>query len=110
MTSQVTAAQILERLLSHESLRDNLQFSHIQRFFELVQRIWLEIVPPEKERPFWLPPHITNFLASVLNLGTEYIQLMWNAFGDLLEASYHDSFQPSLDDVFRIYARSHAIG
>ncbi|KAJ6560405.1 hypothetical protein B0H19DRAFT_1290213 [Mycena capillaripes] len=60
MSSTVTAVQILERLLAHESLKDNLQFVHIQRFFELGRRIWLEIVPPDKSRPLLLPSNIAE--------------------------------------------------
>ncbi|KAJ7886648.1 hypothetical protein B0H13DRAFT_1889165 [Mycena leptocephala] len=110
MASPTTAAQILERLLSHDSLKNNLQFVHIQRFFELVRRIWLEITPPQQSRPLMLPSHIADFLASVLNLDTALIQLTWNAFADLIEMSYHDSSQPSVDDVFRIHALPYKIG
>ncbi|KAJ7612384.1 hypothetical protein DFH06DRAFT_1345128 [Mycena polygramma] len=110
MTSTTTAVQILGRLLQHDSLRDNLQFFHVQRFFEFTHRIWAEIVPPNEARPVTLPPLVAGFIASVLDLDCSVVQLTWHAFADLAEAS-HLAVQPvSLDDAFRIHARPYKIG
>lgn len=106
----VLAQAILERLLAHESLKNNLHFDQIVRFLDFAHRIWQEITPPDKARPLILPSHVAQLLASILNLDTTLIQLMWSAFGDLAEVSYKAGSPPSLDDEFRIHAHSSKIG
>ncbi|KAJ7126410.1 hypothetical protein C8R43DRAFT_1134993 [Mycena crocata] len=108
--STILAAQILEHLLAHTSLRDNLQFFHIQRFFEFTNRIWPEITPANEPRPVWLPAPIANFLAAVLNLDKDLIQLTWQAFGDLAEIGHKTGPPPSLDDDFQVHGHSYSIG
>ncbi|KAJ6621201.1 hypothetical protein B0H10DRAFT_1945562 [Mycena sp. CBHHK59/15] len=103
------AVQILERLLAHPSLKDNLQFGQIQRFLELTHRIWVEIVPPSKAQPVTLSLNIEGFLSAVLNLEPNIIQLTWHAFGDLAESSYNNPAQPSLDDSFHLHAQEFKI-
>ncbi|KAJ6498215.1 hypothetical protein DFH09DRAFT_1336765 [Mycena vulgaris] len=109
MSSTTLAIQVLERLLSHDSLKQHLQFVHIQRFLELTSRIWPEIVPPGQPQPLSLPPKVAGFLASVLNLDTSVIQLTWHAFSDLAEENHIDPSHTSLDDTFRIHARPYQI-
>ncbi|KAJ7178701.1 hypothetical protein C8R43DRAFT_942315 [Mycena crocata] len=104
------AVQVLERLLSHPSLRDNLQFFHIQRFLELVCRLWQEIVPPEKARPLELPQDIERFLAAVLDLQGNIIQLTWHAFSDLAESMYLGPKPPSIDDNFKEHGHDYSMG
>ncbi|KAJ7681730.1 hypothetical protein B0H17DRAFT_1138164 [Mycena rosella] len=60
----VLAVQILEHLLTHASLKDNIQSGHIQYFIDLTTNLWLEIVPPEKPHPVLLLPTIVDFLSS----------------------------------------------
>jgi hypothetical protein len=105
LASMPIALLMLQRLLAHESLATSLQFVQIQQFFELTNRIWPEIVPPEHPPPASLPPLISDFLAAALKLDTNRVQLIWTAFGDLAEASHNETPQPSLDDVFRIHSR-----
>ncbi|KAJ6476418.1 hypothetical protein C8R45DRAFT_379283 [Mycena sanguinolenta] len=104
------AVQVLERLLAHDSLKENLQFIHIQRLLDFFNRLWPEIVPPQQSRPSSLPLPITNFLASALDLEPSLIHLVWCAFGDLAEASYAAGPPPSLDDLFRIHAHPYKLG
>jgi hypothetical protein len=108
--SKTTAVSLLQRLLQHPSLQKNLQFFHIQRFFELTTRLWLEIVPPNKARPAVLPSPIAAFLASVLDLEPEIIQLIWTAFSDLAQAAYLDSNSASVDDNFKQHGHEHKLG
>ncbi|KAJ7267708.1 hypothetical protein B0H12DRAFT_1068094 [Mycena haematopus] len=106
----VLTQTVLERLLAHKSLNDNLNFAQIVRFFDFTHRTWSEIVPPEKLRPVVLPSHVAQLLAAILNLDMSVVQLMWTAFGDLAEASHNDGPLPSLDDEFRVHAHSSKIG
>ncbi|KAK6968993.1 hypothetical protein R3P38DRAFT_3244176 [Favolaschia claudopus] len=109
MTS-TTAHQVLQGLLAHESLKDNLQFIHVRRFFEITSRVWPEITPAGQARPLILSESIVNFLASMLSLDNEIIQLMWHAFGDLAEQMKDSSeTQSTLDDTFRVHAHENEI-
>jgi hypothetical protein len=110
MPAGILGVQILERLLQHSSLRNNLQFFHIQRFFELARRLWLEIVPPGKARPLVLPSDIINFLSSVLELEPPTVQLTWTAFGDLAEAAYISGEPVSLEDNFKSHGHPYKLG
>ncbi|KAJ7761270.1 hypothetical protein DFH07DRAFT_771595 [Mycena maculata] len=110
MIPDLPAAQILERLLAHESLYHNLRYSDIQRFFELTHRLWPEILGTETSRPLSLPPPVCDLLASVLQLDTSLIQLTWHAFGDIAEAAYNGPPQPSVDDIFRVHGRTQKLG
>jgi hypothetical protein len=110
MSTGILAVQILERLLQHSSLKDNLQFHHIQRFFALTSRLWLEIVPPNKPRPLHLPSDITNFLSFALQLESAVVQLTWTAFGDLAEAAYLNYDENSMDEDFKRHGHQHQIG
>lgn len=96
---------VLEYLLAHLSLKANLrlQFAQLQKFIELTQHLWLEIVPPGGSRLVLLPAHITGFLASVLDLASELVQLCWHAFADLAEAAFLNPNWCSLDDSFRVH-------
>ncbi|KAJ7708801.1 hypothetical protein B0H17DRAFT_1124602 [Mycena rosella] len=108
-TSSRLAFEILERLLAHDSLKQNLQFIHILHFLELTTRIWLEITPPGQPRPILLPPKVGNLLGGILDImETNLIQLTWQAYADLAETMYHNSSW-QLDDVLRIHGRSHEI-
>jgi len=110
--SQELAVLVLERLLvpSHPSLKANLQFAQLQKFIELTQRLWLEIVPPGSSRPVLLPAHITGFLGSVLDLASELVQLCWHAFADLAEMAFLNPNRGSLDDSFRLHAQEYKLG
>lgn len=109
--SQELAVLVLERLLAHPSLKANLQFVQLQKFIQLTQRLWLEIVPPgSSSRPVMLPAHITGFLGSVLDLASELVQLCWHAFADLAEAAFLNPDQCSLDDSFRLHAQEYKLG
>ncbi|KAJ7105049.1 hypothetical protein C8R43DRAFT_906802 [Mycena crocata] len=105
----VSAVEILRRLEQHESLANNLQFRQVQSFLELVQRLWLEIVPPQSSRPLLLPAQIIEFLAAVLRLDLSLIHLLWHAFGDLGE-SFFCAEHPSVDDSFRVHGHEHKLG
>ncbi|KAJ7612433.1 hypothetical protein DFH06DRAFT_1484842 [Mycena polygramma] len=107
----VLARSIVERLVAHKSLLNNLQFAQIVRFFDLTDRIWPEIVPPETSFcPPVLPLPVSHLLASVLSLDLSLIQLMWTAFGYLAQQSHAEDSSPSLDDAFRIHGHSTKIG
>ncbi|KAJ7764575.1 hypothetical protein DFH07DRAFT_770429 [Mycena maculata] len=134
MIPNLPAAQILERLLAHESLYHNLRYSDIQRFFELTYRLWPEIrgvqmgivgdavivpgavgvdvgsVDRPNDWPLSLPAPVCDLLASVLQLDTSLIQLTWHAFGDIAEAAYNGPPQPSVDNIFRIHGRTQKLG
>ncbi|KAJ7126519.1 hypothetical protein C8R43DRAFT_1134848 [Mycena crocata] len=107
--SQPSALEILRRLELHRSLAENLQYKQIQRFLELIQRLWPEIVPPQSLAPVILPQPIVQFLASVLNLEIGLVHLLWHAFGDLGQSFFCDD-QPSINDSFRVHGHEHELG
>ncbi|KAJ7610762.1 hypothetical protein B0H17DRAFT_1153591 [Mycena rosella] len=109
-SSTVLAVQILERLLAHASLKDNIQFGHIPALHRPDHKTWLEIVPPEKPRPVFTPAHFVDFLASVLALDPTVIQLIWHGFSDLAEASYLDPKKLSVDDNFKQHGHANELG
>jgi hypothetical protein len=80
--SSILARSVLEHLLAHPSLLQNLQFHQVQRFLELTCRIWAEVVSPSHPRTLTLPTPVASFLSAVLNLETELIDLTWRAFAD----------------------------
>ncbi|KAJ7792419.1 hypothetical protein B0H14DRAFT_3160262 [Mycena olivaceomarginata] len=110
MSSTELAVQILTRLLSHNSLKDHLQFGQIQRFLELARQLWLEIVPPSTARPIVLPKNIASFMSSVLELKPEIIQLTWHAYSDLAQALFNAPSEPSLDDNFKQHGHAQQLG
>ncbi|KAJ6478621.1 hypothetical protein C8R47DRAFT_639257 [Mycena vitilis] len=110
MSNGLLGLQILERLLQHKSLKENLQFFHIQRFFELAVRLWFEIVPPDRLRPLVLPLPVADFMSAVLELDTDIVQLTWTPFGDLAEATYANGAPDSVDDDFKKHGHGHELG
>ncbi|KAK6997064.1 hypothetical protein R3P38DRAFT_3065783 [Favolaschia claudopus] len=78
----VLAQTILEQILAHTSLKENLQFHEVVRFLDFTRRIWVEVVPPEENPPLELPANVARLLAAVLNLEHATVQLMWVAFRD----------------------------
>jgi hypothetical protein len=106
--SQPTASEVLRRLQGHPSLA-NLEFKKVIRFLDLVQRLWLEIVPPQSSRPAALPSTIVQFLSAVLNLKEELVKLCWIAFGDLGDTYFCDTLG-SVDDDFRVHGHKHNLG
>lgn len=109
MSPQTPALEVLRRLQTYPSLANNLQFSQVQRFLDLVKRLWPEIVPPQCSRPVILPDAITGFLSSVLSLDVTLVHLSWHAFGDLGESFYCD-VPPSIDDDFRLHGQEYKLG
>lgn len=109
MSSPTSAMQVLRRLELHPPLAASLEFDKIQRFLDLVKRLWPEIVQPQCPRPLSLPPHIIGLLSSVLKLEPSIVQLCWLAFGDLGEY-YHEEEHPSIDDEFRLHGMDHKLG
>ncbi|KAJ7143234.1 hypothetical protein C8R46DRAFT_1233011 [Mycena filopes] len=108
--SNTTAIALLQQLLQHPSLQTNLQFYHIQRFFELTTRLWLEIVPPNKARPAILPLPIAAFLSSVLDLDPALIQLTWTTFSDLAQEAILNSNSLLMDDNFKQHGHEYKLG
>jgi hypothetical protein len=108
--SKTTAVSLLPWLLQHPSLQNNLQFFHIQRFFELTTRLWLEIVPPNKAHPAILLLPTAAFIASVLDLEPAIIQLIWTALSDLAYKAYLDLNSSSVDDNFKQHGHKYKLG
>ncbi|KAJ7266509.1 hypothetical protein C8J57DRAFT_1617471 [Mycena rebaudengoi] len=104
------AVPILEHLLAHPRLAETLQFTQVQRFLEFTKRIWAEIVAKDQIVPTILPPHIRDFLVSVLILEPSLVELCWLAFSDLATTFQQDLSPASLDDGFRMHANEHCIG
>lgn len=102
---------VLERLLTHPSLRDNLTWTHVQRFLRFSQRIWPEILGTSTSPPLLLPGNIQSFLGSVLDLEQNLVQLCWTAFNDLVP-SLDDGLGKSThdDDMFRIHGHEFLVG
>ncbi|KAK7014221.1 hypothetical protein R3P38DRAFT_3362437 [Favolaschia claudopus] len=59
----VLAQTILERILAHTSLKENLQFHEVVRFLDFTRRIWVEIVPLEENPPLELPANVAQLFS-----------------------------------------------
>jgi hypothetical protein len=110
MPTTEIAVRVLQRLLGHESLSNNLQFVQLQHFFELTQRLWPEIVSPGQPLPISLPTLVSDFLAAALKLDSSRIQLMWCAFSDLAETVHKTTPPVPLDDTFRTHSCTFSTG
>ena len=64
--SQISGVKILRRLETYPSLAENLKYTQVEQFLQLVRRLWPEIVPSQSSQPIILPTHIIVFLAAVL--------------------------------------------
>lgn len=106
------AREVLERLLAHSSLRDNITWDQLQRFMSMTRRLWTTIVADQKTHtlPERLPIPVCNFLAAIMDLNYDTTQLCWIAFGDMAARMEADGAKLSDDDLFRIHASDHGIG
>lgn len=107
----VSAREILERLLNHASLSDNLTWVQLQSFIRLTKRIWPEIINGRRNNtlPEVLPLNITKFLSSVLQLDHNLVQLCWIAFHDMIE-TLDLEIHVADDDMFRLHGLENKIG
>lgn len=92
---------MLERLVSHPSLRDTLTWPQVQRFLDFSQRILPEIQGSSNSEklPLQLLSHACGFLSVVLELEQSLVQLCWTAFADMLVV-LEDDTALSCDDIF----------
>jgi hypothetical protein len=102
--------QVLERLLTHPSLRDTLTWPQVQRFLDFAHRILPEIQGSFKALPLALPPHVCGFLGVVSGLEESLIQLCWTAFSDMILLLEGEVSAMSDDDLFRVHGHEFAIG
>ncbi|KAF8188198.1 hypothetical protein K438DRAFT_2019347 [Mycena galopus ATCC 62051] len=99
--------EVLPRLYEHPSLIKNLDLAHVHRFLRLAQKVWPEIILKGGVAPIILPPHISAFLAAVLDRPTEIITLLWIAFGDIVAKLVLEPPEMSDDDMFRLHGQDH---
>ncbi|KAF8215082.1 hypothetical protein K438DRAFT_1955075 [Mycena galopus ATCC 62051] len=99
--------EVLPRLYEHPSLIKNLDLAHVHCFLRLAQKVWPEIILKGGVAPIILPPHISAFLAAVLDRPTEIITLLWIAFGDIVAKLVLEPPEMSDDNMFRLHGQDH---
>lgn len=94
-------------LEKHPSLRISLQFTQIQQFLILGQRLFHSL--GVLEIPFELPVEMQKFLAEVLHVDLNTIQLCWAGLKDVI-AIMDPLNIIEQDNLFRTYGPALAVG